>query len=241
MFDIGTISKEIWFLEVYYIISYLLIFSGHFAAIKYYPDLWNFKTWAWNWNLDVGNVPLIMLILLIFILIITCLFILFFISNCQKRKSKIYIYTLPIFVFITSTISMFMIPAGANFGFFGISGALSFFIFIYLLILFYDGFPTNDKALEAMHRRYLQYLNSFVWLIIFGGTWIIASLFRLAPPNPEKNDMLLMAFTIGVIENFFVDGIGLLLVVYSFNKRLSDIERKLDDSQRDNAIKIGKL
>lgn len=232
MLNKGKIPKSIWFLESYYILGYLSIVGSHFAAIKYYPDLWNFETWAWNWNLKDSNVPLIVLILLSLILIITSIFIFVFYANCQKRNSKIYIYVLPIFVYLTSIISMFITPAGANFGFFGIVSGLSFFIFVYLLILFYDEIPTNDRALELMHRRYLQFLSSFVWLIIIGGTWIIAFLFQLAPPNPEKNNMLPMAFTIGVIENLIVDGIGLLLVAYSFNERLRDIEKKLEDNSQ---------
>lgn len=171
-------------------------------------------------------------ILLILISIITSLFILVYIPKCQRKNSKNYIYIVPIFIFATSISSLFLIPQalflipqGLNFGMLGFMGALSFFSLIFLLILFYDETPTNAKALDLMHRRYLQYFSSFVWLVIIGGTWVIWFLLQQMPP--KKTDMFSVAFTIATFQNLFVGGVGLLLAAYSFNKRLRDIEQKI--------------
>lgn len=224
LFDIDKISKYVWILEIYYIFSYLIMFLGHIVGLTYFRDVWNVDEWVLKFQ--DRNVTLSDFILLMLVLIITCLLILFFMSKYQKRNSKIYIYIVPIFIFISLMFTMFMIPAGLNFGLFGFSGALSFFIFIFILILFYDETPTNEKSLDLMHRRYLQFFNSFVWLVIIGGTWLIAFLLKETPPT--KTEMFPIAFSIAAIQNLFVGGVGLLLVAYSFNERLRDIEKKLE-------------
>lgn len=218
LLDDVIIPKHIWFLEIYYILGYLINVSAHYYAIKNYPEVWNLQsTNIGNWTKLISPVS---------ILIITSIFVLFFIPKCQKLNSKVYIPVVPFVIFITSIISLRLIPSGLNFGFIGLLAALSFFIFVFLLILFYDDPLTNEKALERMHYRYLQFLQSFVWLVIIGGTWLVFFLLQQMPP--QKTSMFPIAFSVAAFQNVFVGGVGLLLVVYSLNERLRDIENKLD-------------
>lgn len=220
LLDDVIIQKYVWFLEFYYILGYLINMSAHYYTIKNYPEVWNLP------SVNIGNWT--KLITPILILIMTSIFILFFIPKCQKLNLKIYIYVVPLIIFITSIISLLSIPSGMNFGYIGLLAALSFFILIFLLILFYDETPTNEKALELMHKRYLQFLQSFVFLIIGGGTWLIFFLLQQMPPT--KTPMFPIAFSVAAFQNVFVGGVGLLLVVYSLNERLRYIERELDES-----------
>lgn len=231
MFEKGVISKHVWILELYYVLSYLIINSVHYIVIKYHLETWNLGKRMWvSQDSDIIRVELILLVL---ILIITSLFILFFIPPYYKRRnSKVYVYIVPIFVFLTSYFSIFITGEGLNFGDLGFISEVSFFMFIFLLVLSYDNTPTNPKALELMHHRYLQFLYSIVWLIIFGGTWIIAFLLQQVPTN--KTDMFIFAFVVGAIQNLFISGAGLILIVYAFNERLRDIEHRLDSSHREN-------
>jgi hypothetical protein len=226
LLDNIIIPKYVWFLEIYYVFGYLINAVAHYYTIKNFPEIW---------NLQGANITLNELILPILISIITGIFILLFIPECQGRKSKNYIYIVPTVIFLTSIVSNSLIPSGLNIGFIGFLATISFFIFISLLILFYDEPPTNEKALELMHSRYLQFLQSFVWLIIIGGTWFVVFILQLMPP--QKTPMFQTAFSIGAFQYLFVGGVGLLLVAYSFNKRLRDIENKLDGSHRENRPK----
>lgn len=223
LLDNIIIPKYVWLLEIYYVFGYLINLVAYYYTIKNFPEVWNFI------NSHSTNITINELILPILISIMTGIFVLFFIPKCQKRNSKDYIYTVvPTVIFLTSIISLSMLPSGLNVGYIGFLAAISFFIFIFLVILFYDETPTNEKALELMHHRYLQFLHSFVWLIIIGGTWFVVFMLQLIPP--QKTPMFTTAFSIAAFQYLFVGGVGLLLVAYSFNKRLRDIENKLDGS-----------
>jgi len=149
------------------------------------------------------------------------------ISKFQRRNWNFYILVVPFSLLLISIFSLSRINEEANIGLIGLMGVLSFFILIVLFILFHDAIPTKEKALELMHHRYLQFLSSFIWLVIIGGTWIVA--LYLQQFTPKKFDIFPIAFIIAAFQNIFVFGGGLLLVAYSFNERLRDIERKLDD------------
>lgn len=106
-----------------------------------------------------------------------------------------------------------------------------FFIWLFNFIL-YSKTASNDKQRELQHKKYLQYMNSFMWVGIFGLLTFANIYSQLVeeltgsingPPAYPRIITLLQLFVISLS--------GIYLVFRAFDIKLEEIEKKAIEDQ----------
>lgn len=107
------------------------------------------------------------------------------------------------------------------------SSMVSAYIYAYR----YEGIDrTNQGGLTMMHRRYVEYMRSFIWVVAFilvGYFYWEVSTVKYEPVNGLTQAMHSHAF-LSLIQLFITVGGGITLVLYGITRKLREMEGATD-------------
>ncbi len=105
--------------------------------------------------------------------------------------------------------------------------AITGFILSFNILMFFEKKSDWSKGhADLVHRRYIEYFRTFVWLVLFGIVsylgWELNAFGHSQPlPGAPQTSPI-----IGLFQLVCVFTLGLMLVIYAFHVRLKEIEER---------------
>lgn len=202
----------------YVFLSYCTIIFGHYSYNMFFPHWVPVER-----QITIFNPLLSFIVLIIFIIILIGIY-----TFLEQKNAKFLLIVIPsILIFLIGNIILWINNIRDERIYEEYLLLVSFFVFIFQIVSYSEKLRKTRYSLELMHKKYLQLFNSFIWMIIFVILGIILWEINVTVYG-EMFAKLYKIFLIGIFQIIVIAGLGLLISVYSFVKKLTEIELTIE-------------